>query len=127
MDTGQNRIQLYTYLGYNNQRWRVERQEDDTVTILSVHDGRAIAVRADGMGLEMNEPDAGSDRQRWRLGPEAKGDNQIRGELPLPAALFFGDYNRWFGDGGTNSCRDAGRDKRVTLRDEYDTLEELLD
>jgi levanbiose-producing levanase len=73
VDTGQNRIQLYTYLGYNNQRWRVERQEDDTVTIRSVHDGRAIAVRADGSGLEMNEPDAGSDRQRWRLGPEAKG------------------------------------------------------
>lgn len=73
VDTGQNRIQLYTYLGYNNQRWRVERQEDDTVTIRSVYDGRAIAVRADGSGLEMNEPDAGSDRQRWRLGPEAEG------------------------------------------------------
>ncbi|MBU5346527.1 RICIN domain-containing protein [Paenibacillus lautus] len=73
VDIGQNRIQFYTYLGYNNQRWRVERQEDDTVTIRSVHDGRAIAVRADGSGLEMNEPDAGSDRQRRGLGPEAKG------------------------------------------------------
>ncbi|WP_258394412.1 RICIN domain-containing protein [Paenibacillus sp. MDMC362] len=68
VDTGQNRIQLYTYLGYNNQRWRVERQENDTVTIRSVHDGRAIAVRADASGFEMNEPDAASDRQRWRFG-----------------------------------------------------------
>lgn len=45
----------------------------------------------------------------------------------MPAALFFGDYNRWFADGRTHSCRDAERDKRVTLPGEYDTLEELLD
>lgn len=41
--------------------------------------------------------------------------------------FFFEDYNRWFADGRTHSCRDAERDKRVTLPDEYDTLEELLD
>jgi levanase len=73
VDTGQNRIQLYTYLGYNNQRWRVKRQEDDMVTILSVHDGRALAVNADGAGLELIVPDAASDRQRWRLGNEMQG------------------------------------------------------
>ena len=73
VDTGQNRIQLYTYLGYNNQRWKVQRKEDDTVTIRSVHDGRALAVKADGSGLELDVPDAASDLQRWRLGSEAQG------------------------------------------------------
>ncbi|WP_433615982.1 GH32 C-terminal domain-containing protein [Paenibacillus cellulositrophicus] len=71
LDTGQGRLQLYDYLGYNNQRWRVEYQEDAVVKIYSVHNGQALEVSADGTKLQLGDPAAGEPRQRWKVLPDA--------------------------------------------------------
>ncbi len=66
LDTGQNRLQLYSYLGFNNQRWRLEPKQDGTVAIVSLHNGQALEVSEDGMKLQLGEP-AGQRSQAWRL------------------------------------------------------------
>lgn len=67
LDTGQNKIQLYAYLGFDNQRWLVRRHEDGTASIVSVHHGKALEAAAGGDGLTLSEADPTQDRQKWRL------------------------------------------------------------
>ncbi|WP_054972564.1 GH32 C-terminal domain-containing protein [Paenibacillus sp. A3] len=67
LDTGQNKIQLYSYLGFNNQRWLLHRNEDGTVSISSVHNGKVFEVSENGNGLSLSEPDPVLDRQKWRM------------------------------------------------------------
>ena len=67
LDTGQNKLQLYTYLGYDNQRWTITENEDGTVTIANVNDGKVLEVSEDGTQMLLNERQPDSDRQKWRL------------------------------------------------------------
>lgn len=67
LDTGQNKIQLYNYLGFNNQRWLLRTNEDGTVTITSVHHGKALEVSEAGTELILNDPDPALERQKWRV------------------------------------------------------------
>ncbi|MFI2856245.1 GH32 C-terminal domain-containing protein [Paenibacillus sp. JSM ZJ436] len=67
LDTGQNKLQLYHYLGYNNQRWILHKHDDGTVNIISVHHRKALGVSEDGTALLLNELDPALDRQRWIL------------------------------------------------------------
>ncbi|MBI0578649.1 GH32 C-terminal domain-containing protein [Neobacillus cucumis] len=66
LDTGQNKIQLYTYLGYNNQRWIITKNDNGTVRITSVHNGRAIEISKEGI-LKLNDVNPDSERQQWTL------------------------------------------------------------
>ncbi|MEO2204828.1 GH32 C-terminal domain-containing protein [Paenibacillus pabuli] len=66
-DVGQNRIQLYPYLGYPNQRWNISKNDDGTVTITSVHNGSALRVSEDGTKLVMEEFHSEDENQRWSL------------------------------------------------------------
>lgn len=65
LDTGQNKIQLYPYLGYNNQRWIFHKNDDGTVSIISAHHKKALEVSADGSTLSLSELDPTLDRQKW--------------------------------------------------------------
>jgi levanase len=65
LDTGQNKIQLYPYLGYNNQRWIFHKNDDGTVSIISAHHKKALEVSADGSTLSLSELDPTLDRQQW--------------------------------------------------------------
>ncbi|GMK45183.1 hypothetical protein PghCCS26_23110 [Paenibacillus glycanilyticus] len=67
LNTGQNTIQLYSYLGYNNQRWIVSPNANGAVTIISVHNGKALEVSEDGSALTLNDAQAGLARQEWRM------------------------------------------------------------
>ncbi|MFD1956631.1 GH32 C-terminal domain-containing protein [Paenibacillus thailandensis] len=72
LNTSENKIQLYDYLGYNNQRWVVKRNENGTATITSVHNGKALEVSEDGTALALNDPIAGLDRQQWSMSAELR-------------------------------------------------------
>ncbi len=37
LNAGENKFQLYNYLGYNNQRWITTKNENGTVRITSVY------------------------------------------------------------------------------------------
>ncbi|OAB47200.1 GH32 C-terminal domain-containing protein [Paenibacillus antarcticus] len=65
LDTGHNKIQLYHYLGYNNQRWILHKNDDGTLSIISVHHMKALEVSEDGTTLLLNELDSSLDRQKW--------------------------------------------------------------
>ncbi|MFB9328858.1 GH32 C-terminal domain-containing protein [Paenibacillus aurantiacus] len=67
LDVGQNKIQLYAYLGFDNQRWLVRRHEDGAVSIVSAHNGKALEAAETGDGLTLNAQDSALDRQKWRL------------------------------------------------------------
>ncbi|GLX66230.1 hypothetical protein MU1_05740 [Paenibacillus glycanilyticus] len=67
LNTGQNTIQLYSYLGYNNQRWIVSPNANGTVTITSVHNGKALAVSEDGSAITLSDVQAGLAQQEWRM------------------------------------------------------------
>ncbi|MCM3782782.1 GH32 C-terminal domain-containing protein [Neobacillus mesonae] len=67
LDTGQNRLQLYNYLGYNNQRWLVNKNEDGTYSITSVHSNKVLGTPETGTTLLLSEPDPQLDRQKWKL------------------------------------------------------------
>ncbi|MGO4548325.1 GH32 C-terminal domain-containing protein [Paenibacillus sp. 2TAB23] len=66
LNTSQNTIQLYNYLGYNNQRWIVKKNANGTASILSAHNGKALEASEDGMLLTLNDPVEGLDRQQWK-------------------------------------------------------------
>lgn len=68
-DTGQNKIQLYDYLGYHNQRWIITRNENGTVSITSVHNGKAFEISEEGR-LTLNGPNPWQERQQWALSTE---------------------------------------------------------
>ncbi|RRJ67340.1 DUF1080 domain-containing protein [Paenibacillus oralis] len=67
LDTGQNKLQLYDYLGYDNQRWLLRDNGDGTVAILSLHTQQALEASADGGSLHLKEPNPGLDRQKWQM------------------------------------------------------------
>ncbi|WP_114499076.1 GH32 C-terminal domain-containing protein [Fontibacillus phaseoli] len=67
LDSGQNKIQLYNYLGFNNQRWLINKNADGTVNITSVHHHKALEVSEDGARLLLNDPEPDFDRQKWRM------------------------------------------------------------
>jgi len=67
LDTGQNKLQLYDYLGYPNQRWLISKHEDGTVSLISAHHHQAIEVTEDGSGLSVKTADPSRSRQRWKL------------------------------------------------------------
>ncbi|GAA3334473.1 hypothetical protein GCM10020331_102560 [Ectobacillus funiculus] len=47
---GKIKIQLYNYLGYNNQRWIITKKNDNgTVRITSVHNGKALEISGEGI------------------------------------------------------------------------------
>ncbi|MBD8068721.1 GH32 C-terminal domain-containing protein [Bacillus sp. PS06] len=66
LDTGQNKIQLYNYLGYHNQRWLITKNDNGTVRITSVHNGKALEVSEEGM-LMLNTSSPHLKRQQWIL------------------------------------------------------------
>lgn len=66
-DVGQNRIQLYSYLGYANQRWHISKNEDGTIRITSAHNGNALGITEDGAKLVMGELLQENDYQKWVL------------------------------------------------------------
>lgn len=68
LNTGQNVIQLYSYLGYNNQRWIIQKNEDGSAAILSVHNHLALTVSADGLSVSLAAPQADAADQKWQLG-----------------------------------------------------------
>lgn len=68
IDTGQNKLQLYDYLGYDNQRWNVTADADGHAAILSAFNGKALEVSADGQ-LQLSDAKAGEPRQSWTLTP----------------------------------------------------------
>lgn len=67
LDTGMNRVQLYSYLGFDNQRWLLQKQEDGSAVILSAHNGKALAVSESGTGLVLTDLDRTNDKQRWSM------------------------------------------------------------
>jgi len=69
LDTGQNKIQLYNYLGYANQRWLIRKNDNGTVTISSVHNGKALEISTEGR-LTLNDVEQGQERQQWMLSSE---------------------------------------------------------
>ncbi|MFB9760488.1 GH32 C-terminal domain-containing protein [Ectobacillus funiculus] len=66
LDTGQNKIQLYNYLGYNNQRWIITKNDNGTVRITSVHNGKALEISGEGI-LALNNVNPNLERQQWTL------------------------------------------------------------
>ncbi|WP_308737394.1 GH32 C-terminal domain-containing protein [Paenibacillus sp. PCH8] len=64
-DVGQNRIQLYSYLGYANQRWHIAKNEDGTMRITSAHNGDALGIAEDGSNLVMDELRQENEVQKW--------------------------------------------------------------
>ncbi len=69
LDTGLNKIQLYNYLGYANQRWIIRKNDNGTVTISSVHNGKALEISSEGR-LTLNDVEKGRERQQWMLSSE---------------------------------------------------------
>lgn len=66
-DVGQNRIQLYSYLGYANQRWHISKNEDGTIRITSAHNGNVLGITEDGSKLVMGELLEDNEHQKWVL------------------------------------------------------------
>ncbi|CAH1212628.1 hypothetical protein PAECIP111892_03788 [Paenibacillus auburnensis] len=67
LNTERNVIQLYSYLGYNNQRWIIQKNMDGSAAILSVHNHLALAVSEDGLSLTLAAVQPGADAQKWSL------------------------------------------------------------
>ncbi|MGN7764337.1 GH32 C-terminal domain-containing protein [Paenibacillus sp. 22594] len=67
LDTEHNTLQLYPYLGYNNQRWIVNKNEDGSVAILSVRHNMALAISEDGSKLTLEDFQTDKMRQKWKL------------------------------------------------------------
>ncbi|WKL02135.1 RICIN domain-containing protein [Paenibacillus amylolyticus] len=67
LDIGQNKLQLYHYLGYNNQRWVLHQNKDGSVHITSAHHQKALEVSEDGTELFLSELNPSLDRQKWVL------------------------------------------------------------
>lgn len=66
-DTGQNSIQLYPYLGYDNQRWQLIEQENGTFIIVSTRDtNQALQISNDG-SIALAARNEQEDGQRWSL------------------------------------------------------------
>ncbi|MGF9696873.1 GH32 C-terminal domain-containing protein [Paenibacillus sp. MABNR03] len=64
-DVGQNRVQLYSYLGYANQRWLISENDDGSIHITNMHNGNALGISADGSELVVNELRDENENQKW--------------------------------------------------------------
>lgn len=71
LDTGQNKLQLYNYLGYNNQRWVITKNDNGTVRITSVLNGKALEISEEG-NLILNDVNLDQKRQQWTLSSNIK-------------------------------------------------------
>lgn len=68
LDAEHNKIQLYSYLGYNNQRWIVHKNRDGSVVIISVYHNRALTISEDGSKLTLETPPTDEMRRnRWKV------------------------------------------------------------
>ncbi|MCY9663556.1 DUF1080 domain-containing protein [Paenibacillus alginolyticus] len=65
-DMGQNDVQLYPFLNFDNQRWLMIEHEDGTVTIVSKRDpSKALEAEADGAVQLADRND--HDKQKWKI------------------------------------------------------------
>ncbi|MEH7503999.1 GH32 C-terminal domain-containing protein [Neobacillus drentensis] len=71
LDTGKNKLQLYNYLGYNNQRWLITKNDNGTVRITSVDNGKALEISEEG-NLILNDVNLDQERQQWTLSSNIK-------------------------------------------------------
>ncbi|OWR30910.1 beta-fructosidase [Saccharibacillus sp. O23] len=67
LDVGRSTIQLYDYLGYDNQRWLLRKDTRGTVKIVNVSGGLALTEAADG-SLKPEPVRQGNRAQQWKLG-----------------------------------------------------------
>lgn len=66
-DTGQNIIQLYPYLGYDNQRWQLIANENGTYSIISKKNPE-LALKANVTGdIALVAKDVTDSSQQWRM------------------------------------------------------------
>ncbi len=66
LDVGRGALQLYDYLGYDNQRWLLRKDKRGTVKIVNVSGGLALTEGADG-SLKPETLRAGDRAQQWKL------------------------------------------------------------
>ncbi len=66
LDTAQNKIQLYDYLGYDNQCWIIQNNGNQTVTLLSVYNNEALAISEEG-NITLQPYDPLESRQQWTV------------------------------------------------------------
>ncbi|MDX8045524.1 GH32 C-terminal domain-containing protein [Gracilibacillus sp. S3-1-1] len=69
LDTEENIIQLYDYLGYDNQRWLIKDNENGTKSILSVFNSQALEV-SEQEELMLQDYDPLKASQQWLLSAE---------------------------------------------------------
>ncbi|MCT1902373.1 GH32 C-terminal domain-containing protein [Oceanobacillus sojae] len=71
LDTNQQKIQLYDYLGYDNQRWLIEQLDNEAVIIRSVHNEQVLTVTEDGqLTLTDLQEEKASSNQQWQVSAE---------------------------------------------------------
>lgn len=68
-DTGQNKVQLYDYLGYQNQRWILTKNENGTVRMISAHNGKALEISGEGQ-LTLSDWEPDEQGQQWVVSTE---------------------------------------------------------
>lgn len=75
LDTNQQKIQLYDYLGYDNQRWLIEQLDNEAVVIRSLHNGQVLTVTEDGkLTLTDLQEEKASSNQQWQVSAEVFSD-----------------------------------------------------
>ncbi|NGZ75091.1 GH32 C-terminal domain-containing protein [Saccharibacillus alkalitolerans] len=65
-DTGRGMLQLYDYMGYDNQRWIIRKRPNGTVLLINAANGLALSAEADGRA-QLRTPDPNSGAQQWKL------------------------------------------------------------
>lgn len=77
LDTNQQKIQLYDYLGYDNQRWLIEQLDNEAVIIRSVHNEQVLSVTEDGkLTLTELQGEQASSNQQWQVSEEVFLENE---------------------------------------------------
>ncbi|OWA34158.1 hypothetical protein B9G55_17700 [Saccharibacillus sp. O16] len=66
LDVGRGALQLYDYLGYDNQRWLLRSGARGTFSILNAANGLALTEKADGSAA-LQPLKAGDRAQQWKL------------------------------------------------------------
>ncbi|KAB8125921.1 DUF1080 domain-containing protein [Gracilibacillus oryzae] len=67
-NTEQRRVQLYDYLGYDNQRWVIQKNDNHTITVLSAFNNEALTISEEG-NLTL-QPFDSSLQQQWTVSPK---------------------------------------------------------
>ncbi|WP_347553177.1 GH32 C-terminal domain-containing protein (plasmid) [Pseudalkalibacillus hwajinpoensis] len=63
-DAAQKKIQLYDYLGYDNQKWIIKENDNKTLTILSEFNEEALTISEEG-NITLQPYDPANSRQQW--------------------------------------------------------------